>query len=112
MTAIRCFGAVIAAVCTLCFSVFSPAAWAGPSVITVEIRDYAFVPPIVEIEKGDSVVWINVDETPHNILAEDKAFKSPPLDTKEEYRRIFERAGTYEYTCQLHPHMKGKVVVR
>jgi amicyanin len=101
--------AVIAAVFAISFS---SAAWAGPSVITVEIRDYAFVPPVVEIEKGDSVVWINADETPHNILAEDKAFKSPPLDTKEEYRRTFDRTGTYDYTCQLHPHMKGKVVVR
>ncbi len=95
--------------------VLALAAWplgATAAEVTVRIKDYAFVPAIVEIAPGDTVVWVNADDTPHNVLAQDKAFKSPPLDTGETYRRTFDQAGNYDYLCQLHPHMKGRVVVR
>lgn len=96
-----------ASVCAL----FSVMAHAEPNIKTVTIHDYAFEPPIIEIARGDTVVWVNADESPHNIMTVDKKFKSPPLDTKDEYRHVFDQSGSFEYYCQLHPHMKGKVVV-
>jgi plastocyanin len=33
------------------------------------------------------------------------------LDTDDSFAYKFEQAGTYEYMCGLHPHMRGKVVV-
>jgi len=75
------------------------------------ISDYAFSPASLTVAKGTLVTWINRDQTPHNVLARDKAFRSPALDTNESYSRRFDTAGSYEYICMLHPHMTGKIEV-
>jgi plastocyanin len=37
---------------------------------------------------------------------------SHPLDTDDSFAYKFEKAGTFDYLCGLHPHMHGQVVVR
>ena len=80
--------------------------------IQVQITDYAFDPQTVTIAPGDTVVWVNHDQTPHNIVAKYKTFHSPPLDTDDHYTRTFKEAGSVAYFCMLHPHMVGTVVVK
>ena len=80
--------------------------------IQVQITDYAIVPQTVTIAPGDSVVWTNHDQSPHNISASDKKFHSPPLDTDDQYSRVFHEPGTVAYFCVLHPHMVGTIIVK
>ncbi len=79
--------------------------------IEIAIENYAFVPKVVSIPKGATVVWINKDESPHNIVATDKQFRSQPLDTNETYSHTFNEAGSTSYYCILHPHMTGTIEV-
>ena len=86
-----------------------PAAPAGP---TVRIDNFTFSPPEITIASGTAVTWENRDDIPHEVVAADKAFRSKVLDTEESYSFTFTSPGIYEYFCALHPHMKGKVIVK
>jgi len=37
---------------------------------------------------------------------------SHALDTDDSFVHRFDRAGTYEYMCGLHPHMRGQITVQ
>jgi plastocyanin len=45
------------------------------------------------------------------VVSLDGAFRSPALDTEDKFSFTFDKAGTFEYFCSLHPYMKAKVVV-
>jgi plastocyanin len=53
----------------------------------------------------------NDDDTVHTVVALDGTFRSQALDTEDKFSFTFDRPGTFEYFCSLHPYMKAKVVV-
>jgi plastocyanin len=85
------------------------AATAGPS---VKIDNFVFGPQALIVTVGTTVTWVNQDDIPHTVVADDKSFKSRVLDTDERFSFTFTRAGEYGYFCSLHPHMTGKVIVK
>lgn len=88
-----------------------PASAATSPDATVSIENFTFAPATITVPAGTTVVWVNHDDIPHLVAADDKQFKSPALDTDDRYARRFDAPGTYAYFCGLHPHMTGKVVV-
>ncbi len=76
----------------------------------VSIKDYKFQPGQITINKGDTVTWTNMDPTAHDVKFMDS--KSPDLKKGETYSKTFDKAGTFDYICDIHPSMKGKVVVQ
>ncbi len=79
---------------------------------TVSIKGFAFVPQVITVAPGTTVVWTNADEDPHTVVANDKSFPSAALDTDDKYSFTFTTPGDYAYFCSLHPHMTGKIVVK
>jgi plastocyanin len=79
---------------------------------TVEIDKFAFSPKEITVAPGTTVVWTNHDQTPHILLATDKSFFSPAMDTGDSYRFTFTKAGDFGYFCTMHPFMTGIVHVR
>jgi plastocyanin len=84
-------------------------ALAGP---TVKIDNFVFGPETLTVSVGTTVTWINQDDIPHTVVANDKSFKSKVLDSDERFSFTFTKAGEYGYFCSLHPHMTGKVIVK
>jgi plastocyanin len=83
------------------------------SAATVTIDNFAFDAQTITVAPGSTVTWVNQDDAPHTIVADDgKSFRSKPLDTGERYAFTFMSSGTYGYFCSIHPHMTGKVVVK
>lgn len=78
----------------------------------VTIKGFAFVAQTITVPVGTTVTWINQDEDPHTVTANDKSFHSTALDTGEKYSVTFTHAGEFAYFCSLHPHMTGKVIVK
>lgn len=78
----------------------------------VAIDNFAFLPQVVVVAPGTTVTWTNGDEDPHTVVANDKSFHSPAMDTDDSYSFTFTRPGEYSYFCSLHPHMTGKVIVK
>jgi plastocyanin len=79
---------------------------------TVKIHDFAFAPAQLTVKVGTTVTWVNEDDIPHTVVASGKAFRSKALDTNDKFSFTFTAAGSYEYFCSLHPHMKATVVVQ
>ena len=57
------------------------------------------------------MVWENNDDIPHTVAAMDGTFHSQALDTEDKFSFTFDKAGTFEYFCSLHPQMIGKIIV-
>jgi amicyanin len=77
----------------------------------VSISDFKFNPATLTVPVGTTVTWTNKDEEPHTIAAKDGSFHSPGIDTHGTYSFTFTTAGSYDYTCSIHPFMTGTVVV-
>lgn len=78
----------------------------------VSIANFVFTPGEITIAPGESVVWTNDDGAPHGLEYQDGAKGVDPLLPGSSFTRRFDRPGTYEYNCSVHPYMTGRVVVR
>jgi len=87
------------------------AATALPAETTASIDDHSFKPETLTVPVGTTVVWKNDDDTVHTVVARDGTFRSQALDTDDKFSFTFDKAGTFEYFCSLHPYMKAKVVI-
>lgn len=92
-----------------------------PTTVTINIKNISFGDPIT-IKVGDTVKWVNLDQAPHTVTSADKDGKplSGPLNsggltdlmtTGEPYSFTFTQAGTFNYICEVHRSMLGKVIV-
>src|SRR6266568_8466101 len=88
-----------------------PSAPARAADATVKIDNFTFAPPSLTVKAGMTVTWRNEDDIPHAVASSTRVFKSKALDTDDSFSFTFNDAGTYEYFCSLHPHMKGTIVV-
>jgi plastocyanin len=83
------------------------------------LGDRAFSPDITNVSIGSNVTWINNDSQFHTITSginpDDpivgQKFESEALSPKETFSYISNETGTFSYFCQLHPTMKGKLIV-
>jgi len=76
---------------------------------TITIKDFAFSPNALTVKVGDTVTWSNEDGVVHTIKSSD--FNSPNIKNGDTYKFQFTKSGTFDYSCGIHPSMKGKVVV-
>jgi plastocyanin len=78
----------------------------------IHIDNFTFNPAELTVKPGTTVTWINGDDIPHSVVASNTRFHSRALDTDEKFTMTFTDAGEVEYFCGLHPHMKGKIIVK
>jgi plastocyanin len=80
---------------------------------TVLIKNFHFKPAHITIKRGTKVRWINKDPHPHTATANNgRSFDSGHLDPGERYTHTFKSVGTKKYHCEIHPFMRGRVVVK
>jgi plastocyanin len=84
---------------------------ATPDVSQVLIKDFMFVPMELKIKAGASVTWVNQDDEPHTVVGDAGLFRSGALDTAMAFTFRFEKPGTYQIFCSIHPQMKATVIV-
>ena|SRR3972149_4999509 len=83
-----------------------------PAPVSVTIKSSTFVPDIVEISKGTTVIWTNDDGVRHTVTSISGAFDSGNIDPGKTYSYTFNQAGPFEYSCAIHPSIPhGKVIV-
>ncbi len=83
-----------------------------PMMKDVAIDNFTFTPSKITIPVGTTVTWINHDDVPHTVTANDKSFGSKAMDTDDRFSHKFAAAGTYAYFCAVHKHMTGEVIVK
>jgi YVTN family beta-propeller protein len=87
-------------------------AGAAASGAHVSIANFAFAPDTITVAPGGAVTWSNDDGAPHGLAYKDGAKGTDVLLPGERFSRTFDRPGTFDYVCAVHPYMSGKVLVR
>jgi plastocyanin len=77
---------------------------------TVGIRDFAFRPFALTVQKGTRVVFANRDSVPHT-ATRGGSFDTGRIRAGRSVAVRFGQKGVYRYHCKIHPSMRGKVVV-
>jgi plastocyanin len=90
---------------------------AGTSSPGCETSNACYTPASVTINAGDTVKWDNVDTAAHTVTSGSPAdgpsgvFDSSLVMGKASFEHTFDKAGTYDYFCMVHPWMVGNVIV-
>jgi plastocyanin len=92
-------------------TLLAPALAAGPRIHTVVMEGIRFVPETLEVQRGDTVEWVNRDVVPHTVTAAG-VFDSGNIAPNARWKRVMGKAGTVPYACTFHPTMKGTLQVR
>jgi plastocyanin len=82
------------------------------TVVRVEISKMRFGPAELTVKAGTTVEWVNQDTVPHTATAKDRSWSSGMVSQGQSWRRTFPAPGRYPYFCEVHPFMKGTVVVQ
>ncbi len=79
----------------------------------VTMADFSFTPAAITISVGDTVTWTNSGpDEPHTATADDGSFDTGEVAVGGSASHTFTEAGTFPYTCSLHPdQMRGTVTV-
>ena len=78
---------------------------------TVTIANFAFSPGSTTVAVGDTVTWSNEDTTGHTATAGDGTFDTGTIAPGTTASVTFAKAGTFAFTCTIHPTMTGTIVV-
>ena len=87
-------------------------AWAA-GVIAVDQKNLKFSVRELRIAKGDSVEFMNSDDTSHNITitGEGLTLNSGLQAPGRPFKAPFVKTGSYKVTCGIHPNMRMTVIV-
>lgn len=84
----------------------------APRAHIVEIRGFAYLPAMLEVAAGDTIVWLNRDAVPHTATPDGQAWDSESIDVEQSWRLVAAPRGSHPYYCTFHPSMRGELVVR
>jgi plastocyanin len=90
----------------------APYVFAMPRTHTVVIEAMQFSPQVLEVNSGDTVIWVNKDAFPHNATAVNRSFQSKEMATNGSWKFKAAKKGSFPYLCTLHPTMKASLVVK
>jgi len=88
-----------------------PAEVAAGENITVRIKGMRFEPAVITVTPGTTITWIQEDGSPHTVTGKKGELQSSTLMGGQSFTHTFSDAGSYDYACNFHPMMKGRVVV-
>jgi plastocyanin len=79
----------------------------------VTMEGIKFNPASVTIKAGDKVTWTNKDSVGHDVTGDNfKSGDSGGLQNGDTFAQTFDKKGTFDYVCTVHPGMKGSVTVK
>jgi plastocyanin len=78
--------------------------------LQVNIAGFVFGPGKINVTPGQSVSWINTDDSPHQISVAGR--KTDVMLRGQKAALSFDKEGLFDYICSLHPTMKGQVEVK
>jgi plastocyanin len=77
-----------------------------------------YVPSVLNVSKGDTVIWKNQDTTLHTVTSGSPGgtnlgteFDSDYVAAGKTFQHTFNKTGTFDYFCTLHPSMIGEIKV-
>lgn len=81
--------------------------------VVVRIKGLKYEPSVVEVAAGTTVRWVNDDPADHTVTSEEAGgpLASGVFEAGGSFEYTFEEPGEFAYVCEVHPFMKGMIVV-
>ena len=76
--------------------------------VIVNVVDFGYMPSVVRIHVGQTVVWQNGGRELHDVTGDDD-WHSGPIEGASAYRHTFGFEGIFTYRCSVHPDMRGTI---
>ena len=83
----------------------------APPANEVYILSSAFDPPTITVTVNTTVKWTNKVWVAHSVKSNTGIFNSGTFNVNGTFSYQFTAPGTYEYHCDAHPAVTGKIVV-
>jgi plastocyanin len=78
----------------------------------VSINNMAYTPANLTIKVGDTVKWTNQMAFDHTVTPDKGEFPSSGhIEPQDTFSHTFGATGSVAYHCEIHPRMKGTVIV-
>ena len=71
-----------------------------------------FSPYKLKVKAGTKITWVNRDNVIHFVNDKGRSFNSPILLMGDKYTFVFNNPGDYQYYCEAHRWMRGRIYVR
>ena len=78
----------------------------------INIKNFTFSPAILNAIIETKITWKQNDQAIHKIVSREGLFSSNDLKTGDEFSSVFTKAGEYNYYCEIHPSMSGKIIIK
>jgi plastocyanin len=76
----------------------------------VSVVDFSYLPSVLRIRVGQTVVWRNDGNDLHDVTGSD-GWYSGAMEPFVEYRHVFGFEGIFLYQCSVHRDMHGTIIV-
>ena len=73
-------------------------------------KGFAFDPATLDVKVGDTVTFKNEDSAPHNVKIDGKELGAQDPGASVTWTAA--TAGSFPYTCTIHPSMAGEIIVK
>jgi plastocyanin len=106
--------AVIPLLCLVALLLGADAPKESGNVRKIEIKDKKYAPAKLTIKAGQTVAWINRDDSDHQVtitLDGKSVGSSGDLARGESFKFTFDKPGKYRFGCKYHPREKGEITV-
>jgi plastocyanin len=80
------------------------------NVDTIVISDMRFQPSEINVQRGDTIIWINHDLVSHCVTETGKEWSSSIIPAGGSWKLAVTKNS--DYFCAIHPVMKGRIVVK
>jgi len=81
----------------------------------IDIKNMMFTPSQITVAKGGTVTWTNNDTTTHTVTDDLSNVGGPAsgdIAPGGTYSFTFNKSGSFQYHCSIHPSMRGTIVVQ
>jgi plastocyanin len=82
---------------------------------SIDIKNMTFTPSQITVAKGGTVTWTNNDNTTHTVIDDLSNVGGPSsgdIAPGSSYSFTFNKTGSFQYHCSIHPSMRGTIVVK
>lgn len=83
-----------------------------PTTHTVIMDASRYIPEVLTLKAGDTVLWINHDIVAHTATSSAAGFDSGSIEPGKSWKHTLTHAGEFAYSCTFHPTMKGTLQVK
>ena len=72
-----------------------------------------YVPSVIKVVLGvnNTIRWTNLDDASSSVISDKGFFNSGSILPNQTWSFVFQKVGSYQYHSDLHPWMKGEVIV-